>query len=62
MQNFNHAILTASTFKDLPNTIQRYIRNNYLIINPDENIIAYFSSPEIVTVEYKNIILTVDFK
>ena len=62
MQNFNHAILTASTFKDLPNTVQRYIRNNYLVINPDENIISYFSSNDIVTVEYKNIILTVDFK
>ena len=62
MQNFNHAILTANTFKDLPGTIQRYIRNNYLIINPDDNIISYFSADNIVTVEYKNIILTVDFK
>ena len=61
MKNFKHAILTATTFKDLPNTVQRYIRNNYLIINPDENIISYFSDENIVTVEYKNIILTVDF-
>ena len=62
MKNFNHAILTATTFKDLPNTVQRYIRNNYLIINPDENIIAYFSSNNTVAVEYKNIILTVEYK
>ena len=61
MQNFNHAILTANTFKDLPGTIQRYIRNNYLVINPDENIIAYFSSNDMVTVEYKNIILNIKF-
>ena len=62
MTNFNHAILTANTFKDLPNSIQRYIRNNYLIISPDENIISYFSSNDTVTVEYKNIILTVNYK
>ena len=62
MQNFNHAILTADTFQDLPNNIQRYIRNNYLVINPDEKIIAYFSSNDTVTVEYKNIILTVEYK
>ena len=62
MQNFNHAILTANTFKDLPKNIQRYIRNYYLIINPDDNIISYFSADNIVTVEYKNIILTVEYK
>ena len=62
MKNFNHAILTANTFKDLPNIVQRYIRNNYLVINPDENIISYFSSNDTVTIEYKNIILTVNYK
>ena len=61
MKSFNHAILTANIFKDLPNNIQRYIRNNYLVINPDENIISYFSSNDIVTVEYKNIILNIKF-
>ena len=61
MKSFNHAILTANTFKDLPNNIQRYIRNNYLVINPDENIISYFSSNDMVTVEYKNIILNIKF-
>lgn len=60
MKNFKHAVLTANTFKELPNTVQRYIRNNYLIINPDESIISYFSSIDIVTVEYKNIVLSVE--
>lgn len=60
MKNFNHAVLTANTFKELPTTIQRYIRNNYLIINPDESIIAYFSSIDTVIVEYKNIVLSVE--
>lgn len=60
MKNFNHKVLTATTFKELPNIVQRYIRNNYLIINPDENIISYFSSINIVTVEYKNIILQIE--
>lgn len=61
MTKFKRMVLIANTFKQLPLKVQKYIRNNYLIINPDESIIAYYTPLNNIAVEYKNIILTVDF-
>lgn len=61
MTRFKRMILIANTFNQLPLKVQKYIRNNYLIINPNESIIAYYTPLNNIAVEYKNIILTVDF-
>lgn len=61
MTRFKRMILIANTFNQLPLKVQKYIRNNYLIINPNESIIAYYTPLSTIVVEYKNIILTVDF-